>query len=90
MILQFQITPDVLFQTVLDEAVLLNLNDSRYYGLDDVGTRIWQLIKDHGNVDMVVDQMLREYEVDEATLRRDLVALFEEMEQRGLLSRVLE
>ena len=85
---QFQITPDVLFQTVADEAVLLNLNDNRYYGLDDVATRIWQLLMEHGAIDPVVEQMLREYEVDETTLRLDLVALLEEMERRGLLARV--
>ena len=88
MIRQFQMTPDVLFQTVADEAVLLNLNDNRYYGLDDIGTRIWQLLMEHGAVEVVVEQMLQEYEVDEATLRRDLAALLTEMERRGLLIRV--
>ena len=51
-------------------------------------TRIWQLLMEHGAIDPVVDQMLREYEVDEATLRRDLAALLDEMERRGLLVRV--
>ena len=85
---QFQVTPDVLFQTVANEAVLLNLNDSHYYGLDDVAMRIWQLLMEHGDIGAVVVQMLQEYVVDEATLRRDLAALVEEMERRGLIIRV--
>lgn len=85
---RLQIVPDVLFQVVLDEAVLLNINDNHYYGLDDVATRMWQLLQASGDADVVVQQMLEEYEVDEATLRRDLASLVAEMEQRGLIQRV--
>ena len=85
---QFQVTKDVLFQTVAGEAVLLNVNDNHYYGLDDVATRMWQLLIDHGTETTVIQQMLEEYEVDEATLRHDFTALVEEMERRGLIQRV--
>jgi len=85
---KFKLTDDVLFEILADEAVLLNLNDSHYYGLDDVAMRIWQLLVEHGDTDSVVAQMLKEYDVDEATLRRDLAVLVEEMERRGLITRV--
>ena len=84
---QLQVADDVLFQTVADEAVLLNISDSHYYGLDDVATRMWQLLVEHGEVDAVIRQMLAEYEIDEATLRHDFAALVAEMEQRGLIKR---
>jgi hypothetical protein len=35
-------SPEVLVQELEGEAVLLNLASERYFGLDDVGTRIWQ------------------------------------------------
>ena len=85
---QLQIGKDVLFQAVADEAVLLNINDNHYYGLDDVATRMWLLLVESGDAEVVVQQMLAEYEVDEVTLRQDLVALVAEMEQRGLVQRV--
>jgi DeoR/GlpR family transcriptional regulator of sugar metabolism len=75
---------------VADEAVLLNLSDQHYYGLDEVGARIWTLLLEHGDIEVVIQQMLREYEVNEATLRRDLMALIQEMEQRGILQSVQE
>ena len=37
------ISPGVLFQEIGGEAVLLDLASERYFGLDDVGTRIRQL-----------------------------------------------
>ncbi len=82
-----QIPDDVLFQTVADEAVLLNIADNHYYGLDDVATRMWQLLAEYGTEDSVIREMLNEYDVDEATLRQDFAALVMELEQRGLVSR---
>lgn len=78
----------VLFQTVADEAVLLNIGDNRYYGLDDVATRMWQLLMEHGDEETVIRQMLEEYDVEEPELRRDFAALVAEMEQNGLIKRV--
>lgn len=88
--IQLQVDENVLFQTVVDEAVLLNLNDNHYYGLDDIATRMWELIIEHGNVEEVIYQMLQEYAVDEATLRRDFAALMAEMEARKLIKRVVD
>ncbi len=85
---RLQIADDVLFQTVADEAVLLNMADNHYYGLDDVATRMWQLLVEYGDGDAVIREMLTEYSVDEATLRQDFAVLIAEMEQRGLIKRV--
>jgi hypothetical protein len=73
---QITLSPDVLFQELGDESVLLNLQTQHYYGLDEVGTRLWQLLTDNGG-DMVAAtaQLLVEYEVDEATLQQDLTNL---------------
>lgn len=85
---QFQLREGVIIEVVEDEAILLNLNDNLYYGLDDIATRICQLLVEHGNIETVVGQMLKEYRVDEATLRNDIIKLVEEMERRGLFNRV--
>ena len=36
------IPPDVLLQELQGESVLLNLSSGRYFGLNGVGTRMWQ------------------------------------------------
>ncbi len=86
----FQVNQGVLYQTVADEAVLLNINDNHYYGLDDIAARIWTLLMECGEVDAVVARMLQEYAVDEATLRTDISALLVELEKRGLIARVAQ
>ena len=42
---------DVLFNDVGGEAVLLNLETGQYYGLDEVGTRMWSLLAECGQVE---------------------------------------
>ncbi len=59
-----KIPPEVLFQDVAGEAVLLDLSGGSYFGLDNVGTRIWQLFVEHGSLQLVHQIMLDEYAVD--------------------------
>ena len=83
---QVAIPPDVLFQELEGEAVLLNLETEHYYGLDDVGTRMWQLLAEHGDVATVVEQLIEFYDVDEANLRHDLAHLIAELAEEGLIT----
>ncbi len=80
------ISPNAIFQELEGEAVLLNLEKERYYGLDDIGLRFWQLINTTNSSEDVVAQTLAEFEVDEATLRDDFAVFLSELEQAGLVT----
>ncbi len=75
----------VLFRELDGEAVLLNLDDEAYYGLDPVGTRMWLVLGATESIAAAHAQLLNEYDVDEERLRNDLIALIEELDQRGLV-----
>jgi hypothetical protein len=76
---------DVVFQQLDDEAVLLNLASGAYFGLNAVGTRMWQLIGEHRSLGTVLDTLAREYEVDRGVLERDLLELVERLRTKGLV-----
>jgi hypothetical protein len=76
---------DVLFQRLGDETVLLNLRTEQYYGLDPVGSRIWQLLEQDGRAEHVLAAMLSEYDVDENTLRADVERIVNELIDASLL-----
>jgi len=84
------ISDATLHQQLDDETILLHLDTEYYYGLDDIGSRIWQLLKQHGRVDHIVADMLREYDVEEVTLRGDIECLLSEMARAGLIQIALE
>jgi hypothetical protein len=77
--------PGVVFTEVEGETVLLGLEADRYFALDDVGTRCWQLLIEHGDPEAIVEGMLAEFDVDEATLRTDLDALLDQLRAAGLV-----
>ena len=80
------ISKEVLSQEVSGETVLLDLQSESYFGLDAVGTRIWQLLQEKGHLQQVFDTMLEEYEVDEKQLQKDLNELLEKLIDEELIT----
>ena len=78
-------SPEVLFRELDGEAVMLDLDSEKYFGLDEVGTRIWQLLDEHRDVETVVTHLLEEYEVEEEVLRQDMADLIERLVDAGLV-----
>lgn len=54
------------------EAVVLSLANGKYYGLNEVGSRIWELLQQAVSPDEIEAQILREYDVDAATCRQEV------------------
>ena len=79
------IAPDVIFRLLDGEAVLLNLKTGNYFGLDQIGTRAWELILEHHSLGRVHSALLEEYDVDADRLAQDLVTLVNEFCARGLI-----
>jgi hypothetical protein len=78
-------SPDVLFQEVSGEAVLLDIKSEYYFGLNSIGTRIWQLLAANGHRDAVLMALQDEFEVDLGQLERDVDALIEDLLAAGLI-----
>ncbi len=80
-----RLSPDVLFQDVEGEAVLLDLSGGEYYGLNEVGTRFWSIATGTSRMDEIFAQLLADFDVDAATLEADLAAFLDEMCGAGLI-----
>ena len=79
-------TDDVLVQELAGEAVLLDLDSANYFGLNEVGTRVWQILVEHGSPEKAVEILLDEYEVDEEMLREDITMLVSGFLESGLMT----
>ena len=67
------------------EAVILELERGIYYGVDEVGSRIWELVERPRTVSDIRDAILGEYDVDAETCAADTLKLLEEMADHGLI-----
>jgi hypothetical protein len=73
--------------TVLDgSTVVLDAKNGVYLGTNDVGTRIIELLRAHGDPERVVALLLEEYDVSEEAVRRDVQKLLDDLRTRGLLT----
>lgn len=67
------------------EVAILNLKAGAYYGLDEVGNRVWGLVQEPREVREVREVLLREYEVDPERCERDLISLVQRLADEGLV-----
>jgi hypothetical protein len=76
---------DVMMQELEGESVFLNLNSERYFGLDEVGTRMWTVLSHAESIQAAYDTLLAEYDVEPEKLRAALVALIDKLLEHGLV-----
>lgn len=79
------IPASTLYREVQGETVLLQLDSGEYFGLDEVGTRLWQLMVEKGDLAVVETTMLAEFDVDAQTLSRDLDQIVEDLITKHLI-----
>ena len=80
-----RINDDAVFRELDGESIVLNLQTGTYFGLDEVGTRVWQLIEQYGALHAVRDALVAEFEVEPETAGRDLAQLVSDLADRGLV-----
>ena len=84
--MRIAIPGDVVFRNLAGEALLVHLGSGTYFGLNEIGTRIWQLLAEHRSTEAVIPYLLKEYDVDESRLRHDLDALVAQLLDKRLVA----
>jgi len=76
---------DVLISSLQEESVILNLDTERYFGLDDVGSRMLTVLTTSTSIEAAYNSLREEYEVDDEVLKQDLLALVDQLVEQGLI-----
>ena len=76
---------DVLARRAAGETVLLNLDNEQYYGLEGVGSRLWELIEAGTTFGQAVETLSGEYGVEREVVVADLTAVIADLQTNGLL-----
>lgn len=78
--------PDQVCANLDDGVIILHLHNGVYYSLNQVGTRIWNLIQKPMPVREICDIVLSEYEVESTRCERDLLELLQELAAHDLIT----
>jgi hypothetical protein len=68
------------------EVVILGLDDSTYYGLSEVGARVWHLLQERTTLPALVDAIAAQYDVERGRADTDVRALVGQLVERGLVT----
>ena len=75
----------VFAQEVDDEMVILDMESENYFGLDEVGTAIWQEMQEKETLQEVFDTLLAQYDVEPEVLETDLSNFVQKLLESGLV-----
>jgi hypothetical protein len=67
------------------ETVMFSPDQSAYFGLDEVGTRVWDLLGEPRSIDEVCAILRDEYDVEPERCRADVVALVDQLRAAELV-----
>jgi len=76
--------PDVAWQTIGDEAVVMSLAEGRVLGLNPAGALVWSLVGDRDE-DGLVAAVVDAFATDRVRAREDVRAFLALLRERGLV-----
>ncbi len=82
---KLEASPDVVARMVGGETMLLDLASGTYFGLDDVGGKIWDQLEGGASLAQVCDAIERDYAVDRQVLEHDVLKLAAELAEKQLV-----
>ncbi|MFB2896974.1 PqqD family protein [Aerosakkonemataceae cyanobacterium BLCC-F50] len=84
--MRVSVPEDVLIRELDGESVILNLKSERYFGLDEVGTRMWEVLSTSETIAAAYQTLLSEYDVVPEQLETDLSNLLQQLVEHGLIN----
>jgi len=67
------------------EVVILDLDEGIYYGINQVGARIWEIIQDPTPIEEIVETITDEYDVPRDECSQDVMSLLQDLKQKNLV-----
>ncbi len=75
----------VSWRRVENEAVVLDLNSSDYFSLNETGLLIWEKIGEGSNLEELAEAVAAEYDVEEKAAKTDVKKLVDELLKKKLI-----
>jgi hypothetical protein len=75
-----------LIQLTGNEAIVLDTAGERYFGLNEVGARLWSRLATNPHLADAHHRLLEEFDVAPADLERDLITIVEQLVDAGLVT----
>ncbi len=75
----------VVFRVLVEETVLLNIDTGLYHGMDAIGSRFFEVMRDSPDLRSAVAVLVGEFEASEDRICADLIGYCSDLIERGLI-----
>ena len=79
---------DNLASKIHDEIVMVNITQGNYFGLNSVGSDIWELLKEPYSIEELCEKLMNEYDIDKDACLRDVNSFIEELIKNDIVIKV--
>jgi hypothetical protein len=83
---RLQQNPDILASALGDETVMMSLSRNSYYGLDEVGSLIWELLAQPQSITQICTTLQQEFAVDAQTCQQEVALFVQQLVDEGLVN----
>ncbi|NJD90496.1 MAG: lasso peptide biosynthesis PqqD family chaperone [Geobacter sp.] len=76
---------DIVASDIEDEKVMMSIEKGEYFGLEPIGSRIWEMMATPVKVSAIIDAMLNQYDIDRQTCENDVLKFLSELNDAGII-----
>jgi hypothetical protein len=69
-----------------DETVMMNIEKGEYYGINPIGSRIWELIETPRKVSNICEKLCEEYDVTQEKCNNDVMHFLNHMAEKKIIT----
>ena len=77
--------PGIISSPMDNETVMMSIEKGRYFGIDAVGTRIWELLEQPRTISGLCEILLQEFDVEPDRCRADVTGFVEKLLEKDLV-----
>ena len=78
-------TPEFVGSKIDDKTALLSIRNGAYYGMDPVGSRVWELIAQPVRASAICETLFGEFNVEKAVCEKQVLAFLQQLADADLL-----
>ncbi|MFT5083440.1 MAG: hypothetical protein ACI9Y1_001483 [Lentisphaeria bacterium] len=67
------------------ETVMMSIENGQYYGLDNIASRIWQLVEKPIKINDICQSLQEEYNVNQTLCQSDVIAFLDNLKESDVV-----
>ncbi len=77
---------DIVTSEIDGEVVMMSIEKGEYYGLDLIGSDIWERMETRVKVTELIELLLEKYDVDQETCQKDVLGFLNELNAEKIIT----